>query len=59
MARSGLSAEEVRAIMTSQAPRNARLQAADDVIENSTELAATRRDVERLHVLYSQLGAKT
>jgi dephospho-CoA kinase len=58
MARSGLRADEVRAIMASQASRNARLQAADDVIENTADLGATLRDVERLHALYSQLGAK-
>ena len=40
MARSGLSAAEVRAIMATQLPRSARLARADDVIDNGGPLAA-------------------
>ncbi len=55
--RSGISAAQVRAIMASQAPRAARLAAADDVIDNSRDLAHLRREVEALHALYLQLAA--
>ena len=57
MARSGLSAEQVRAIMTNQVTREARLAAADDVIDNSHDLAQLRRQVEALHARYLQLAA--
>jgi dephospho-CoA kinase len=51
-ARSGLPAEEVRAIMRSQAPRTERLAAADDVIDNRGDLAALRAQVATLHAKY-------
>ncbi len=56
-ARSGLAAEQVRAIMASQVSRAARLAAADDVIDNSGELAQLRRQAEALHARYLQLAA--
>ena len=57
MARSGLAAGQVRAIMANQVSRGARLAAADDVIDNSQDLAQLRRQVEALHARYLQLGA--
>ena len=57
MARSGLSAAQVRAIMANQVSRGARLAAADDVIDNSLDLAQLRRQVEALHARYLQLAA--
>ena len=57
MARSGLAAEQVRAIMASQVARAARLAAADDVIDNSQDPAHLRRQVEALHTRYLQLAA--
>jgi dephospho-CoA kinase len=48
-ARSGLSAEQVRAIMATQASRQERLDAADDVIDNDGTIDALRRQVRRLH----------
>ncbi len=57
MARSGISADEVRAIMASQAPRAARLAAADDVIDNNRDLAHLRRQVGGLHARYLQFAA--
>ena len=56
-ARSGLAAEQVRAIMSNQVTREARLAAADDVIDNSHDLAQLRRQVEALHARYLQLAA--
>jgi dephospho-CoA kinase len=57
MARSGLAAEQVRAIMASQVTRGVRLAAADDVIDNSQDPAHLRRQVEALHARYLQLAA--
>ncbi len=57
MARSGLDAAQVRAIMANQVSRAARLAAADDVIDNSQDLAQLRRQVEALHARYLQLAA--
>jgi dephospho-CoA kinase len=56
-ARSGLTALQVRAIMASQVTRAERLAAADDVIDNSRDLAQLRRQVETLHARYLQLAA--
>jgi dephospho-CoA kinase len=50
--RSGLSEDEVRAIMRSQASRAERLAAADDVIDNGGSLEALRQQVARLHARY-------
>ena len=55
-ARSGLDAAQVRAIMLSQAPRAARLAAADDVIDNGGDLAALKTQVARLHAKYLALA---
>ena len=57
MARSGLTAVQVHAIMANQVSRGARLAAADDVIDNSQDLTQLRRQVEALHARYLQLGA--
>jgi dephospho-CoA kinase len=55
--RSGISAAQVRAIMASQVTRAARLAAADDVIDNSRDLAHLRREVDALHRRYLQISA--
>jgi dephospho-CoA kinase len=54
--RSGLAEAEVRAIMATQAPRAARLAAADDVLLNDGDLAALRRAAETLHRRYLALA---
>ncbi len=56
MARSKLSAEEVRAIMAAQATRSERLAAADDVIDNLGELAHLHAQVVALHARYQELA---
>ena len=56
MARSGLTADAVRAIMAAQVTRAQRLAAADDVIDNDGGLAALRPQVERLHQHYLALS---
>lgn len=57
MSRSGLSAEEARAIMAAQVGREHRLAAADDVIDNGGDLAALRPQVEALHRQYLEMAA--
>jgi dephospho-CoA kinase len=55
-ARDGSSADEARAILSSQASRAARLAAADDVILNAGSVADLRQAVDRLHEKYLQLA---
>lgn len=57
VARSGLTHEEVSAILAAQATRRARLAAADDVIVNTGTLAALRDEVDALHQRYLTLAA--
>jgi dephospho-CoA kinase len=52
MARNGLAAEEVRAIMAAQVSRAERLAAADDVIVNAGDLADIERQVAALDADY-------
>lgn len=56
MDRNGLSEAQVRAIMASQATREQRLAAADDVLSNTEETAALEPQVERLHALYCHMA---
>lgn len=55
-ARSGLSEEEARRIIAAQVSREARLAAADDVIDNSRTLEALYAQVRRLHQRYLALA---
>lgn len=57
-ARSGLSEQEVRAMIASQASRADRLAAADDVIDNSGSLDALRKQVAALHQRYVGYSAQ-
>jgi dephospho-CoA kinase len=55
--RSGLAEADIRRIIASQIQREARLAAADDVIDNSGSIAATQQQVRRLHEKYLALAA--
>lgn len=55
-ARSGLSEDEVRAIMRTQISRAERLAAADDVIDNRGSRDALRKQVAALHQKYLQFA---
>lgn len=57
MARNGLSADEVRAIMAAQASRQQRLAAADDIIANDSDLSALEQRVKDMHAKYLTLLA--
>ncbi len=52
MARNGLPEEQVKAIMATQATRQQRLAAADDVIVNDGDIGQLAPQVERLHRVY-------
>jgi dephospho-CoA kinase len=53
----GLSDREARAILMAQAPRAARLAAADDVIDNGGARDALRKQVAALHQKYLQFAS--
>lgn len=55
MARDGLTEVQAQAILSVQASRKQRLVAADDVIENTGELATLRAGVETLHRKYQKM----
>ena len=57
MARSGLTAAEVRAIMATQLARSERLARADDVIDNSGPREALAAQVARLDAAYRERAA--
>ena len=56
--RDGSTSEQVQAILKAQAPRAARLRAADDVIHNDTDMSAVRNQVAALHTRYLELAAR-
>jgi dephospho-CoA kinase len=58
MARNGLSADQVKAIMAAQATRQQRLAVADDVVVNDGDLACLAGQVDALHRKYLQLSAE-
>lgn len=58
MQRSGFPADEVRAIMATQASRAQRLAAADDVIDNSGPPERIDAEVERLDRKYRELAGR-
>jgi dephospho-CoA kinase len=56
--RDGSTPEQVQAILRAQAPRAARLKAADDVIHNDTDMSAVRDQVAALHARYLEIAAR-
>ncbi|MFS2006760.1 dephospho-CoA kinase [Duganella sp. CT11-25] len=59
MARNNLPESQVKAIMAAQVSRQARLAAADDVIENSAGIEALAPQIDRLHDLYLAFSKRT
>ncbi len=57
-ARDGSTPAQALAILKAQAPRAARLKAADDVIHNDTDMSAVREQVAALHARYLELAAR-
>jgi len=58
MERNRMTEEQVRAIMATQASRQDRLNAADDVIVNDDGLAKVIPEVDRLHRFYKELARR-
>lgn len=58
VARSGMSADEVRVIMAAQASRQQRLAAADDVVVNDAACSKLGAEVDALHQKYLVLLAE-
>jgi dephospho-CoA kinase len=56
--RDGSTPEQVAAILKAQAPRAARLKAADDIIKNDANLNAVREQVAALHARYLELASR-
>jgi dephospho-CoA kinase len=54
--RSGLGDEEIQRIIDAQTPRDVRLAAADDVIDNSGSIDALHKQVGALHARYLSLS---
>lgn len=59
MARDKCSEQQARAILSAQASRADRQQAADDMVENSGSVPDLRQAVDRLHQGYLELAEKT
>lgn len=58
VARDGEDPEQATRMIDAQVPREKRLAAADDVIDNGGSRSATRRQVARLHALYLELAGR-
>lgn len=54
MARDNANQQQIQAIMAAQMTREARLQRADDIINNDSTVAALQAQVNRLHRFYLQ-----
>jgi dephospho-CoA kinase len=59
MARSGLTAAEVQAIMDAQTPRAERLRRADDVLSNDSDMESLRAAAVELHAKYLEAAASS
>ncbi len=59
LSRDAVSVEEARATLAAQASRAARLEAADDVIENAGTVSELRQAVDGIHRRYLALAAAT
>ncbi len=57
--RSGLGDDEIRRIIDAQTPRDVRLAAADDVIDNSGSIDALHKQVGALHARYLEQARAT
>lgn len=59
MARNGLTEQQVLAIMANQASRQQRLDAADDVIDNGSDVTALAPQITRLHNEYLAISKRS
>jgi dephospho-CoA kinase len=56
MQRDRVTAAQCQAMLAAQASRTQRLEGADDVVDNATDIDTLRRQLERLHTLYLELA---
>ena len=56
MQRDNCSRKQALVILDSQATRDQRLEAADDIIKNDSDIASVKRHVMRLHEKYRIMG---
>ena len=56
MQRDRMSAEQCRAMLAAQASRAQRLEGADDVVDNATDITALTRQLESVHARYLELA---
>lgn len=56
MARDGSEEHIIRSIISSQVPREKRLEAADDIIHNDADIYSLRLQVEKLHRYYTKIA---
>lgn len=56
MRRDRMTAEQCRAMLAAQASRAQRLEGADDVVDNATDITALTRQLESVHARYLELA---
>ena len=59
MQRDGMTAAQCEAMLAAQASRERRLEAADDVVDNASDMTALQRQLESMHARYLQLAGRT
>lgn len=59
MQRDRMTAEQCRAMLAAQASRAQRLEGADDVVDNATDITALQRQLESVHARYLDLAGRT
>lgn len=59
MQRDRMTAEQCRAMLATQASRARRLEAADDVVDNATDVAALQRQLDSVHARYLELAGQS
>ncbi len=59
MQRDGMSAEQCQAMLAAQASRARRLEAADDVVDNATDVTALQRQLDSVHARYLELAGQS
>ncbi|ANX04964.1 dephospho-CoA kinase [Immundisolibacter cernigliae] len=59
MQRDGMSAEQCQAMLAAQASRARRLEAADDVVDNATDVTALQRQLDSMHLRYLELAGQS
>jgi dephospho-CoA kinase len=58
MQRDQMTTQQCAAMLATQSPRERRLEAADDVVDNAADIGALVRQLEALHTVYLELAQK-